>query len=140
MPRLTTLPIGKNVRAVRQAQGYSLTELARRANVSKAYLSQVENYPAKQPSAAIVYRLALALQVSVTVLMGVENSADDATDQELPVALRLFWAENPSVPAADIVGLANLTFHGWSPATPTDYWLIYESIRSTAAPYQPAAD
>jgi len=142
------LTIGLNVRAARKAKGMSLTELARRANVSKAYLSQMENYPEKQPSAEIVYRLARALDVHVTQLMGVDNGPHEPARQEaaatveapslkpLPDALRIFWRENPQVPAEDIAALAGLSIQGWDPATPTDYWLIYTAIRAAAAPYR----
>lgn len=146
----STLTIGLNVRAARKAKGMSLTELARRANISKAYLSQMENYPEKQPSAEIVYRLARALDVHVTQLMGVDNGPPDSAREEtaatassdmpslkaLPNPLRIFWRENPHVPAEDVAALADLSIQGWNPATPTDFWLIYTAIRAAAAPYR----
>lgn len=73
------LQIGKHIRAARGVQGISLSELARRAGISKAYLSQLENAPDKKPSAEIVYRLALALKVAVTDLMGIEPSSPAST-------------------------------------------------------------
>lgn len=142
------LTIGLNVRAARKAKGMSLTELARRAKVSKAYISQMENYPEKQPSAEIVYRLARALDVHITQLMGVDNAtygparreaaaaAESPSVKTLPIPLRIFWRENPHVPATDIKALAGLSIQGWDPATPTDYWLIYTALRAAAAPYQ----
>lgn len=157
MPSDTDLEIGKNLRAARLAMGYSLNELSRRAKVSKAYLSQMENNRQKQPSAGIVLRLARALQINITDLLGVPDGVhqdepaqgslslnnhraaptETATNffGPLPVPLQIFWAENPQVPVDDIKMLANINYRGWRPATPTDYWFLYQAIKAAAKPY-----
>lgn len=121
--------IGRNVRRLREERGISLSALARRAGISKAYLSQLENDPAKKPSAEIVYHLARALEVSMTELLGLEDGTAAAADHDaLPPGLRLFWHEHPEIPLEDIRLLAAVGRRAPG-LTPTDFWLVYETIR-----------
>jgi transcriptional regulator with XRE-family HTH domain len=60
--------IGATLAAARQAAGLSMRELARRADISQPFLSQVENGHS-MPSLATLYRLAGALGVSPSTLM-----------------------------------------------------------------------
>lgn len=131
------MPIGAITRQLRRERGMSLTALARKAGISKAYLSQLENDPSKKPSAEVVLQLARALDVPVTQLMGLE---DDGLDRNtLPPALRIFWGEYPELPPEDIKVLAQIEYQGMRPFTPTDYWLIYETIRLAATRHVPPA-
>lgn len=123
--------VGPRVRALREARGLSLSELAQRAGISKAYLSQLENDPLKRPSAEIVWRLAQVLEVPMARLLGVDEPPTVNPD-DLPPGLRIFWAEHPDVPEEDIRMLAGIHLRGRRPFTPTDYWLIYETIRAAA--------
>lgn len=131
---LTTLPpfaVGPRVRVLREARRLSLSDLAQRAGISKAYLSQLENDPGKKPSAEIVWRLARALDVPITRLLGVEDGPS-LDPEALPPGLRLFWAEHPEVDEDAIRMLAGIHVRGRRPFTATDYWLIYETIRAAA--------
>jgi len=49
--------------------GFTLDELARRAKVTKPYLSQLENGVRKNPSLPVLRRLAKALGVPVAELL-----------------------------------------------------------------------
>ncbi len=60
--------IGVSLAAARHAAGLSMRELARRAEVSQPFLSQVENGHS-MPSLGTLYRLAGALGVSPSTLM-----------------------------------------------------------------------
>lgn len=62
--------IGARLRDRRKALDLTLDELALRANVSKPYLSQLENGDSKRPSAEILYRIAVVLDMSLAELMG----------------------------------------------------------------------
>jgi len=64
--------VGANLAAQRQAQGLSLDELSRRAGVSKSMLSQIERNQAN-PTVAVVWRLANALRVDLSELLGGER-------------------------------------------------------------------
>jgi len=60
--------VGQALAALRQAQALSLDELSRRAGVSKSMLSQIERGQAN-PTVAVVWRLANALQVPLAALL-----------------------------------------------------------------------
>jgi transcriptional regulator with XRE-family HTH domain len=62
--------IGRVLKAARVEKGYSQVDLARRAKVTNVYLSQLENGRKKNPSLAVLRRLAKALRVPVTELLG----------------------------------------------------------------------
>lgn len=69
--------VGSNLQSLRQAQGFSLDELSRKAGVSKSMLSQIERNQAN-PTVAVVWRLATALGVGVGELLGDERPAAPA--------------------------------------------------------------
>lgn len=59
------IPFGERIKATRLSQHRSLTEVARSADISKAYLSQLENGGSTNPSFAIATSLAEALGLPV---------------------------------------------------------------------------
>ena len=59
------------VRRMRQRQGVSQAALAKKARISQAYLSRLESGAQKNPSVAVLQRLAKALGVPVTGAAGV---------------------------------------------------------------------
>ena len=66
--------IGAKLQSMRQTQKLSLDELSRRAGVSKSMLSQIERNQAN-PTVAVVWRLAQALGVPLSSLIGGEPEA-----------------------------------------------------------------
>jgi putative transcriptional regulator len=58
------------LKALRLERGYRQIDLAKRAKVTNVYLSQLENGRKKNPSLAVLRRLAKALGVPVTELLG----------------------------------------------------------------------
>ena len=66
--------VGATLQTLRQSQGLSLDELSRRAGVSKSMLSQIERNQAN-PTVAVVWRLANALRVELSELLGGERPA-----------------------------------------------------------------
>src|SRR6478752_1498353 len=71
--------VGLTLQGLRQAQGLSLDELSRRAGVSKSMLSQIERNQAN-PTVAVVWRLANALRVELSELLGGERVAAPAIE------------------------------------------------------------
>jgi XRE family transcriptional regulator, regulator of sulfur utilization len=67
--------VGAALAALRQQRGLSLDELSRRAGVSKSMLSQIERAQAN-PTVAVVWRLATALGVPLTELLGETRPAE----------------------------------------------------------------
>ncbi|ACV63073.1 transcriptional regulator, XRE family [Desulfofarcimen acetoxidans DSM 771] len=66
---------GEQIRALREERGYTLQELARRANLSFSYLSEIER-GSKKPSLKTIEKLAAVLNVAKSQL--VENDLNDA--------------------------------------------------------------
>lgn len=65
--------LGAKVKQIREKRGMSISELARRANVSRAYLYLIES-DKTNPTLQIVSRIATALEVSVNELNGQEDN------------------------------------------------------------------
>lgn len=69
LPSTEPPAVGERIQQLRQAQRLSLDDLSRRAGVSKSMLSQIERNQAN-PTVAVVWRLANALEVSMPELLG----------------------------------------------------------------------
>lgn len=61
--------IGRMLKALREAKGFSQVELAARAKVERTYIVKLESGDKKNPSLAILQRLARALGVPVAELL-----------------------------------------------------------------------
>ncbi len=119
------MTLGHRIRQRREEKGISSAELARRAGISKGYLSEIENGSAARPSAEILYQLAINLGTTVADLLGKEIRPATRT---IPAALQEF-AEQESLPEQDVEMLAHIRFRGQQPATADDWRFLYESIR-----------
>jgi transcriptional regulator with XRE-family HTH domain len=62
--------LGRRLRTLREAKGWSQDNLARRVKLTKPYVSMLETGARKQPSLPTLVRLAKALGVPVTELLG----------------------------------------------------------------------
>ncbi len=60
---------GVKLKALREQQGLSQLALAKRARINQGYLAQLEAGDRRNPSLAILGRLAKALRVTVTELL-----------------------------------------------------------------------
>lgn len=76
--------IGKKIAEIRKSKGYTLSELAEKANISKSYLSNLERNQNKNPSLKIISRVAEVLNIDPVALMnpGEGNEIRMAYDQE----------------------------------------------------------
>ena len=68
-------PIAESIRRLRNAQGLSLEALAKRAEVSKSMISKIERGETS-PTANTLGRLAEALDVSLSQLMGLQEKRE----------------------------------------------------------------
>jgi transcriptional regulator with XRE-family HTH domain len=57
------------LRAMREAKGLTQVQLAKRAKLTQSYLAEIETGTKKNPSLALLKRLAKALGVPVTELL-----------------------------------------------------------------------
>ena len=69
MATLPTVSLGRTVRRRRKALGFTIEQLAERAELSPNYLGTIEN-DRRDPSLSTLNRLAAALGVSVAELVG----------------------------------------------------------------------
>lgn len=123
------MALSDQIRKRRIEQGLNLTELAHRSQVSKGYLSQLENNRVGlRPSADILYRIAFALGTSLGELLEkqIEQVGDEMTD--IPAALREF-ALSERLSEQDIKMLARIVYRGRQPARAEDWKFLYEAIR-----------
>jgi len=60
---------GRMLKALREEKGWTQDELAKRAKLTKPYISQLESGARKNPSLPALQRLAKALGVPVTELL-----------------------------------------------------------------------
>src|SRR5437899_12457229 len=73
--------LGKKIRGLRDELGISQAQLASQAELSQGYLSQLENDEVQNPSAAVIFRLALAMHIDPRVLMQAAGYADIAKER-----------------------------------------------------------
>ncbi len=119
--------IGERIKQRREERGIKLSELARRAGVSKAYLSALEKGASKRPSADILYKIASALGTSVADLMGRTLQVAEEERQIPPGLYELALSENLS--EEEINMLKSIKYRGKSPQTKDDWKFLYESIK-----------
>ncbi len=62
--------LGTMIKGLRESKGLSQTELAKRARIARVYLVLLESGKRKNPSLEILRRLAKALDVPMTELLG----------------------------------------------------------------------
>lgn len=63
------MALGKKIRELRDEMGMSQAQLSVQAELSQGYLSQMENDEVQNPSAAVLFRLARALNIDPRALM-----------------------------------------------------------------------
>ncbi|MDQ0231957.1 helix-turn-helix domain-containing protein [Metabacillus malikii] len=66
--------VGENIKQLRKTMGYSISELAELAGVSKSYLSYIERDVQKNPSLQFLSKIASTLETEVEVLLGTRKS------------------------------------------------------------------
>ena len=68
--------VGERLRELRLEKGYSISELAELAGVSKSYLSYIERDVQKNPSLQFLKKIALTLEIEVEDLLGSSPGSD----------------------------------------------------------------
>jgi transcriptional regulator with XRE-family HTH domain len=108
------------------------TQLADKADISKSYLSELEAAPddTRGPSANVLYRIADALGVAMSDLLGRPIIPD--REHPRPASLTRF-GEMYKIPEADLRMLERIQFRGDAPKTPERWNFIYQAIKNSAA-------
>lgn len=123
--------MGDRIRKFRNEKGLNLSQLAERAEVSKSYLSALENsdasmQAARRPSAETLYAIAQALGVTMADLLGRKTLARPDTT---PPQSLIKFANQYGLPAADVRMLSAIKFRGEPPRTAERWQHIYNAIR-----------
>lgn len=121
--------IGERIKQRRTEKGLALAELARRTDISKGYLHNIEGGDVQSPSAEILFKIANELGTTIADLLG-EEAVDEMQDFEIPDSLKEF-AESENLPDVDVMMLAGIQYRGKRPENLEDWRFIYESIKRT---------
>ncbi|WP_066186684.1 helix-turn-helix domain-containing protein [Gracilibacillus timonensis] len=68
--------IGEKIKTIRKTRRLTLSECAKRANISKSYLSNIERNQNQNPSLQIIEKIAKVLHVDVNTLVSKESSTE----------------------------------------------------------------
>ncbi|SIS41381.1 helix-turn-helix domain-containing protein [Salimicrobium flavidum] len=75
--------IGDRIQHIRKDRGFSLSELAERANVAKSYLSSIERNIQQNPSILFLEKISNELDVSINYLLhGEQQDINEPIDDE----------------------------------------------------------
>ena len=77
---MTTRPIGETVRELRERRGWTMGQLAAYADVSTSYISKLEAGKVAAPAVDVLQRLARALRVDASMLLGGGAPESDPVD------------------------------------------------------------
>lgn len=78
-----SIDVSEAVKAIRELRGMSISELARRAGLSKATVSDIEANANRSPGLDTLVRIADALDVHVATLMGVDGPGGSGEVREV---------------------------------------------------------
>ena len=104
-------------------------ELARQAEISKGYLSEIESGQVSRPSGTVLFRVATALGTSIADLLDKEIQPESGRVNSGLLEL----AEMENLPEGDVQMLAQIRFRGDQPQTVEDWRFLYESIKRSIA-------
>jgi XRE family transcriptional regulator, master regulator for biofilm formation len=79
--------VGERIKELRIKKGYSISELAKIAGVSKSYLSYIERNVQRNPSLQFLSKIAITLDTSIEYLLG-DDSEEEHLDEEWVALLR----------------------------------------------------
>ena len=120
--------VGTKIRELREDKGLSLSELARQAGISKAYLSQIEAGKTTRPSGEALLRIASVLGSSVAALLGAQTVGYRKSEVMVSPSLHKF-AKKERIGREDTLVLARIRYQGKQPQTSEDWKFLYEAIK-----------
>jgi len=122
--------LGERIRRRRKAIGLTAKDLARVADVSPSYVSQLEHGKQDQPSLEVLAALASALGMPASELLGEPVVAE--TPVATSPALALLAAEF-NLDAATMAMLAAINIDGYQPTSRDGWLLVLLAIRHACA-------
>lgn len=132
------IPLAENLRKFREKAGLSLDQVATKADISKAYLWELERDTegAKKPSAVVLLRIAKALSTTLAGLLSLPSVQTADGPREIPAALaelrdRLKGQGN-ELTESDLKDLAMTRFRGSQPQTADEWHQLYLLMASNS--------
>jgi transcriptional regulator with XRE-family HTH domain len=124
--------LGHKVRFYRQGKGWTITTLAEKSGVSKAYISDLENGVAGKPNIQYVFAIAFALGVTLDELLEdakpVSRSKSRKEGEELPPGLAHLQREL-DLSDAEVENLAQINFRGNRPKDAEGWRFLLQAIK-----------
>jgi len=125
------MALGEQIRRIRESRGLSLTDLAKRCRISKAYLSQLENGHSSRPSAEFIIRITHALSCSVDAILGARESEPAMAGLVgIPASLHIL-AREENLDNEDLAMLSQIHYNGCQPRSIEAWRNILEAIRKS---------
>ncbi len=131
------MSLAQRLRKVRTDSKMSLDDLARRANVSKTYLWELERDESgeKRPSADVLLRIANALSVTIADLLALATVQVDDVSMELSSSLQEFRDRMRTLKTplsdSDLRDLAAMRFRGGQPQTADEWHQLFLALGGT---------
>lgn len=129
---LDLVRLGETIRSLRLGKGWSLSDLAEKSGVSKAYISDLENGNAGKPNIQYVYSVATALDVTLDELLGEakprSSRVEKRKNEDLPPGL-LELQRELDLTAEDVERLAHVNFRGHRPRDKEGWRFLLEALR-----------
>ena len=131
------MSLAKRLRQIRESKDLSLDDVAKRANISKQYVWELEKDTAgeKKPSADVLVRIANALSVTIADLLALPTVQATEGEVELPKSLQEFRDRMKTLRTPlsdeDLGDLAAMKFRGGQPETADEWHQLYLSLVTT---------
>ncbi len=119
---MSNLSLGIRLRQMREDKGWSLSQLAETAKISRSYLAQIESGESI-PTQAKIIQLANAFGALPSELLG-----ETPENINIPQSLKNF-AQAANLGSADIQMLARIEYRGNRPNTEEEWKAIYSVIK-----------
>jgi transcriptional regulator with XRE-family HTH domain len=131
--RIDLKKLGERVRFLRTGKGWTLSDLAERSGVSKAYISDLENAAAGKPNIQYVFSIAVALDVTLDELLRDTTSKEHSarkrsSSEDLPPGLKELQMEM-GLSDDETVALAQVNFRGSRPKDKEGWRFLLEAIK-----------
>jgi len=120
---------GERVRTQRKKDGYSQADLAEKVEISRTYLSQIEQGRAQNLSLRLAQRLSTVLGIESPYQE--DDEEEERDEEDIPESLRDF-AEEDGLPSEDIRMLAGIEYRGERPQDPQQWRILYNVIKTAS--------
>ena len=120
------------IKEIREGKGLSIGALAKKAGLSDPYVRQLEKGIKKNPTGAVLKKLATALGVTIADLIGSPIGISEKALERSPSSLREFARKRRKtlgLRQEDIEMLSGIHYRGSQPETIEDWELIYLFLR-----------